>query len=239
MPLNRHLWRVCACITLATPLAVAHSTFPNQVRTEPIEPPSLIEQIWNLPFFRFFSPEIRPIPDVPEPPAVPTCLVEPLPPIDDLDALSFESSVGSSAIVNLDGLTPNTARALGNFKRIVHTAGGILVVTSAYRPSAYQEHLQGVWDKWMIELRDNVDEGCQELKADIAVEFTRHQLLESQRPATASDHTRGISFDANVMLPARARFSKRRFGLDLLARKAGIRRPHIASDPVHFRLIGG
>jgi hypothetical protein len=67
-------------------------------------------------------------------------------------------------------------------------------------------------------------------------EFITHQLLESQRPATSSDHTRGISFDASVLLPARARLNRRRVTIDRLARMAGIRRPALRSDPVHFRL---
>ena len=62
--------------------------------------------------------------------------------------------------IDLTGLTPATSRALTRFQRVVGSAGGDLWLTSAYRPPAYQEHLQSVWDKW-AELRDNQQPGCQ------------------------------------------------------------------------------
>ena len=151
--------------------------------------------------------------------------------------MSFESNVGP-AVVNLDGLTPTTARALARFEHIVTSVGGAVAITSAYRPSAYQDHLQAVWDKWMVELRDNTDEKCQSLRAEVAEEFSRHQLLARQRPVPISDHTLGIGFDASVQLPVSKRHRRRRLNLDTLARKAGFQRPSIARDPVHFRLIG-
>ena len=159
-------------------------------------------------------------------------------PLEDPEALAFEQNVGSTGVVRTDGLTPATAQALEHFHRLVAAVGGSVVLTSAYRPAAYQEHLQNVWDKWMLELRENREEDCQQLRAEVEQEFNAHQLLESQRPATSSDHTRGISFDAAVFLPSRARLKRRRVSLDGLARMAGISRPALRSDPVHFRLIG-
>jgi hypothetical protein len=196
-----------------------------------------------LPMFRFLAPvpmNNLEMPEIltltPEEPAGPPCLVEPLPAIEDPEALAFEANVGSSGVVNIEGLTPTTARALNRFEKIVASAGGALVITSAYRPAAYQEHLQEVWDKYM-ELRGNQDEGCAELKAQAQEEFTRHQLLETQRPVAFSDHTRGIGFDAAVTLPNFARKKRRKLGIDHLAYRAGVRRPDILHDPVHFRLV--
>lgn len=197
---------------------------------------SWLDELWKLPLFGFFgAPAASELPALEPPsPAAPPCAVEPLAAITDPEALAFEASVGNSAVVDTDGLTPGTARALVRFSRIVTSAGGTITVTSAYRPSPYQEHLQAVWDKWITELRGNRDEACQSLRDEVQQEFERHQLLETQRPATFSDHTRGIAFDAAVTLP---RFARRRVSADSLARRAGLRRPDVLHDPVHFRFI--
>ena len=52
-----------------------------------------------------------------------------------------------------------------------------MYVTSAYRPSAYQEHLQAVWDKWTFELRDNTSPECQSLAVGRTCRAMRHQCL--------------------------------------------------------------
>jgi D-alanyl-D-alanine dipeptidase len=163
--------------------------------------------------------------------------VAPLSDVLDPEALEFEAAAGTQAVVNIDGLTPATARALTRFERMVLLAGGRIEVKSAYRPASYQAHLQELWDKWMLELRDNPDPVCAELRAQVGDEFTRHELLETQRPATFSDHTAGLSFDAAVVLPRRARYGRRKVNVDSLARMSGVRRPVIAADPVHFRLM--
>jgi hypothetical protein len=89
----------------------------------------------------------------------------------------------------------------------------------------------------MRELRFNRQPGCQELRAQVAEEFTRHKLMPTQMPVTDSDHTRGMAFDAAIMLPRPVRTKKRRVSLDYLAQLAGLRRPDIRRDPVHFKLI--
>mgnify|MGYP007039562455 CR=1 FL=1 len=80
---------------------------------------------------------------------------------------------------------------------------------------------------------------CQSLRTEVQEEFTRHSLLERQRPVTFSDHTRGLSFDASVRLPRSmaAKGRRIRISLDALARRAGIRRPDIRRDPVHFKVL--
>jgi hypothetical protein len=77
------------------------------------------------------------------------------------------------------------------------------------------------------------------LRAQVGDEFTRHRLIETQHPVTASDHTRGLAFDATVNLPAGAKTGRRKMTLDGLARLAGLLRPAIAADPVHFKFFGG
>ena len=203
--------------------------------------PSWLEAIRDLPILRLFVPIGSPYPALPDPLALlaaqrpATCSVRPLAPVDDPDAMVFETSADGPRI-DLRGLTPATSRALARFQKVVRSAGGALWLTSAYRPPAYQQHLQSVWDKWN-ELRDNQQPECQEMKTAVAVEFAGHQLLATQRPASFSDHTRGTGFDAAVTLKVVTRQRRRRFSIDRLARLAGIHRPDIAHDPVHFRLI--
>ena len=207
---------------------------PQQTEVAPESPFSWLDEIWDL---LMFSPES---------PArsrhacragtarygVPVALlVEPLPALTDAQALEFEG--GDS--VDTSSLTPATAKALTRFQRVVTKSGGRMTITSAYRPPTYQEHLQTVWDKWM-QLRNDRSSACQALKEEVGAEFARHQLLMTQRPVAFSDHTLGIGFDAAVMLPRRAR-SRRRVSIDRLARLAGVRRPDVRRDPVHFRLL--
>jgi hypothetical protein len=165
--------------------------------------------------------------------AVP-CLVAPLPEVTDVEALEFEAHRGSDGVVQTDGLTPAAAMALSQFESLVAAYGGTLTLTSAYRPPAYQEHLQAVWDKWMVELRHNEQPECQGLRAQVWEEFAGHQLLETQRPAGTSDHSLGTAFDAAVFLPLRPR--RKAVSIDRLAWRAGLYRPVAIADPVHFRL---
>jgi len=188
----------------------------------------------SLPVVRWFIPPQAPPPatefNVPPPP----CGVAPLPAISDADALKFEA--GESKDVG--SLMPAMAKALEKFENLVLSVGGQFELKSAYRPPAYQAHLQQVWYKWM-ELKNNRDLGCQTLRAQVGEEFAHHHLLESQHPVTTSDHTRGLAFDATVIVPVKAYLKKRRVSLDRLAMLAGIKRPDIARDPVHFKLALG
>jgi len=244
--LSRRLWSVIASIAVSGGLAVAQSNQPVSPVVE--EPTSWLDAIWNLPVFRWFSaPEVTWLPQQPEEttaavePPPPPCSVAPLPAITDPGALEFEGMVGvGGPVVNLEGLTPRTSQALNRFEELVTKAGGGMYLTSAFRPEAYQQHLRDVWYKWMDELRDNTDPACANLKAQVGDEFTRHQLLPTQHPVPVSDHTLGIGFDAAVQLPFSAtRAKRRRVSLDRLAHLAGMMRPDIRRDPVHFRLIGG
>ncbi len=216
-------------------IAGAQTTTPT-----PVDPASWMDLLWNLPVIRYLIPVPVPQPEwvslpAPQPPP---CSVSPLTELTDVYAQTFEDRVGSDdGAVDRDGLTPSTARALEHFENVVVRVGGRILVTSAYRPASYQEHLQNVWDKWMVELRNNQDPNCSQLKAGVQDEFVKHQLLETQRPVPYSDHTKGIGFDAAVTLPRFARLNRRRVSLDRLARLSGVTRPAIRRDPVHFRLL--
>jgi D-alanyl-D-alanine dipeptidase len=140
------------------------------------------------------------------------------------------------AVVDTTGLTEATAGALARLEQLVTSMGGRLELKSAYRPVAYQEHLQEIWDK-MRALRRTRQSGCQALRAQIAAEFSRHRLLVTQRPVTDSDHTRGVGIDAALVLPRGARYNRRRITLDRLAQMVGFKRPDIRHDPVHFRMF--
>jgi hypothetical protein len=88
-------------------------------------------------------------------------------------------------------------------------------------------------------LRNNREPGCQMLRAQVNEEFTRHNLMSTQKPVTSSDHARGLAFDAAVFMPRITQFKKRRMSLNRLALLAGIKRPDIVHDPVHFKLAIG
>ena len=168
--------------------------------------------------------------------AEPGCSVAPLKPIDEAAARQLEASTGSN-IVDVADMIPAAARALDRFESKVASVGGTMTLKSAYRPAAYQKHLQNVWYKWMGELKNNHGPACQVLRTQVQEEFVRHRLIETQHPVAVSDHTRGLAFDATVDLPATAKIG-RRLTLDRLARLAGLWRPAIAADPVHFKFLG-
>jgi hypothetical protein len=213
---------------------------------------SWLDLLWELPILHFLAPLFQPAPEILPTPSTPevaataeppqtfeTCSVAPLDPIEDPAAKQLEASVGFDGVVDVSEMVPAAARALDRFQSKVAGVGGTIILKSAYRPAAYQRHLQNVWYKWMKELRDNWGSACQSLRTQVRDEFTRHHLIETQHPVAVSDHTRGLAFDATVELPSHARLSRRRITLDSLARLAGLLRPAIAADPVHFKYVGG
>jgi D-alanyl-D-alanine dipeptidase len=167
--------------------------------------------------------------------AEPGCSVAPLQPIDDAAAQQLEVSTGSD-VVDVADMIPAAARALNLFETKVASVGGTMILKSAYRPAAYQKHLQNVWYTWMGELKDNHEPACQVLRTLVRDEFVRHRLIETQHPVAVSDHTRGLAFDATVDLSTAKK--GRRLSLDKLARLAGLLRPAIVADPVHFKFFG-
>ena len=166
----------------------------------------------------------------------PGCRVAPLPDIWDSEALAFEESAETAPIDTAD-LMPDAAEALDTFREMVTSLGGTFDLKSAYRPPAYQAHLHEVWVKWVKELRGNRSKACAALREEVGAEFARHQLLVRQQPVPASDHMLGLAFDAAVSMPRGARLHGKRVTLDRLAAMAGIKRPSIRRDPVHYKLL--
>ena len=247
----RSFWPTLACITVGTCFAgPAYISTQNdnpkttpQAELAPETPFSWLDEVWDYLMFRLTPTPIAetfpalddiPLSDVPKA-KTSLCLIEPLPRLSDPEALQFEGEDDESGRVDTLSLTPETVSALTRLQNEVTRFGGQFVITSAYRPPTYQEHLQAVWDRWGL-LRRNKSKACQALKEEVKAEFERHQLLRRQRPVAFSDHTRGIGFDARVLLPHRTK-SRRRVSIDRLARSAGVHRPDIRRDPVHFRLV--
>ena len=166
------------------------------------------------------------------------CKVKPLSEIDDADAQAFEKNA-ETAPADVDDLRPDAAQALDTFKDMVTSLGGTFELKSAYRPPAYQAHLHEVWVKWVKELRSNRSSGCRALREEVGAEFTRHQLLVKQQPVPVSDHVLGLAFDAAVAMPRAARLNGKRVTVDKLAALAGMKRPTVRRDPVHFTLLPG
>ena len=185
---------------------------------------------WDLPVVERLT---VPVPSLAVADLSPNCSVAPLPELADEETVQFEKLDGPDT----DGLLPEMTLALEKLRKLVAAAGGSFDLKSAYRPLAYQEHLRQVWYKWMRELRFNHQPACQALRAQVGEEFTRHKLMPTQIPVTDSDHTRGMAFDAAIFLPRLVRTRKRRTSLDYLAKLAGLMRPDVRHDPVHFKLI--
>ncbi len=166
----------------------------------------------------------------------PGCKVAPLSEIWDPSADAFENRTDGDA-VDVDDMDPDAAQALSTFRGMVSSLGGTFELKSAFRPEAYQAHLHEVWVKWVKHLRGNHSAACRALREEVGAEFSRHQLLVKQQPVPASDHARGLAFDAAVLVPRSARLKGKRTSVDKLAALAGIKRPTIRRDPVHFKLI--
>jgi hypothetical protein len=220
----RRLFVFLPCLAICT--AIAASAAPGDDDAP--------DPIWNLPVLERM---VIPQPNL-APAEIPNCSVAPLGEIFDPEAVRFENGEDGP---DTGGLLPAMTQAVEKFRKLVASAGGTFDLKSAYRPLAYQEHLQEVWFKWMRELRFNRQPGCQGLRAQVYEEFNRHKLMPTQMPVTDSDHTRGMAIDAAVLLPrlVRTNKKKRRVGmsLDRLALQAGLRRPDIRRDPVHFKLV--
>lgn len=151
-----------------------------------------------------------------------TCEVPPLTAITDPLALQFENGQR----IDTEHLTARMQTGLICLQTAVENAHGTFNLTSAYRPEAYQLHLQEVWDRWN-DLRRRREPECLELRNAVQAEFQRHGLLLSQRPVTNSLHERGEAIDANITLPVGQ-------NVDTLANGCQLRRPLPQRDPVHF-----
>lgn len=154
-----------------------------------------------------------------------TCQIPPLQPITDPTALLFENG----QTIDTDDLTSNMKTALDCFKNSVTNSGGNFILSSAYRPPAYQVHLQEVWDKWQ-KLKDRLEPECQDTKSEVEKEFLKHHLVSTIRPAGPNGHhCKGIAIDVgirNANLPLNTVIG--------LAAGCNLFRPFPQKDPVHF-----
>ena len=230
MPYRRFLQRVLPCLAICCWLEAAPVAPADEETT-----PNWLETLRDLPVVHWFVPPRLDALAVNFSPPPAACGVAPLPAIADAEALAFEKRTSPDT----GSLIPAMARALEKFQRLVNSVGGRFELRSAYRSPSYQAHLQAVWFKWILELRNNRNPGCQALRAQVGGEFAGHNLLESQKPVTSSEHTRGLAFDATVFVPRVTHLKKRRISIGWLALLAGIKRPDILRDPVHFTLAIG
>ena len=154
------------------------------------------------------------------------CRLPALSPITDPLAQQFEAQNGN--VVDVADLTPTMQAALNCFQGAVASAGGTITVVSAFRPSAYQDHLREVWMLWDRSLQLDATEraDCGSLLAQLQVEMNRHDLVFL--PAGNSAHTQGEAFDANVNVQGGSAV------VDALATGCGLRRPVPVGDPNHF-----
>jgi hypothetical protein len=234
LPHRRFLKTLLSYLAVCTCLAAAPAS-PGSEEATSNASYNWLETLRDLPVVHWFVPPESDMTRVTLSPPPAACGVVPLPAIADADALAFEKRTSPET----SSLMPAMARALEKFQQLVNSVGGTFELRSAYRPASYQAHLQAVWFKWILELHNNRAPGCQTLREQVSEEFARHNLLETQKPVASSDHTRDLAFDATVVLPRITQAKKRGASLDRLALLAGIKRPDILRDPVHFKLVIG
>ena len=156
-----------------------------------------------------------------------TCDVPPLTPITDPAALAFEN--GNR--IDIQNLTQAAQTGLTCMQNRVATLGGALLLSSAYRPVAYQDHLRQVWDTWDA-VRNRQEPECQAVYDEAQAEFQGHGLLLTQRPAAGNPnapHAQGIAIDANLNgLPAGET-------PDTVAAFCSMHRPWPNNDFVHYQ----
>jgi len=121
--------------------------------------------------------------------------------------------------IDINGLTPATQNALQCLQNAVTNVGGNLIVTSAFRPQAYQDHLREVWNRKQLLGNWNEVE-CTPIRDEI----NRHGI--AFQPAAISNHTAGTAFDANWTLPLSN-------DIDVLANGCSLTRC-VPGDHVHF-----
>lgn len=90
-----------------------------------------------------------------------------------------------------------------------------LKVLQAYRPQAYQDHIQSVWDAWRFVHGLPVYDQCHKamvyppknwrtyaadskFMSQLASEVAKHGATGDTRPACVSDHMRGLAIDIDV-----------------------------------------
>lgn len=164
-----------------------------------------------------------------EPTLAAPCPVSAIPAITDRLALRMENGERL--------LWDNTAAGLKSaaeklVKAIREEKDGSAVITSAYRPQAYQDHLKGVWDR-ARQLQGNTSPDCELRRREVRAEMNKHVLKVDVPVAATSNHTAGRAVDIDWNLPNAVDPNAR---VAELAKSAGLSHPLPDSDPVHFVL---
>jgi len=147
------------------------------------------------------------------------CDLSELTPLTDPEAIAFENG----ARINT-GSNFNLNTQLNCLTQEITNLGGNSILTSAYRPASYQQHLREVY---LLHERSitNTQVGCNQLKVEIEREFSDHALVEI--PARSSSHSTGNAFDLRVIGLTDQQ-------IDTAAQSCNLRRPLPVRDPVHF-----
>lgn len=114
------------------------------------------------------------------------------------------------------------------------------VVTSAYRPLQYQNHLWEIADRWCTKQLSNPSSAnslvCSELRTQVQAEKNQHfptqncPIVVASANACAS-HTRGIALDISLTNITATQANALAVGLNL-----NLRWPNITNDPYHWQL---
>lgn len=107
------------------------------------------------------------------------------------DPLAIEMEKGNAVIFN----NPTLEKCA---KKFVQAVGGGARINSAYRPQQYQTHLWEIKDRWCDKgLKTNTEAACDQLKAGIGSEVTKHfgNSWSCGAVGATSKHTSGIAVD--------------------------------------------
>jgi hypothetical protein len=151
------------------------------------------------------------------------CRVPPLTPITD--AVVAEHEWGKYRDdPDLEHVLPSTLAGLECMAQRVGAVGGVMNVTSAFRPQGYQDHLREVFDKWQL-LKNDFSPVCASVRATVMREYMEHQLV--RRPVQYSRHTSGRALDISGMPANQA---------DSIAAQCKMFRPEPVNDWVHYEI---
>lgn len=129
---------------------------------------------------------------------------------------------------NLDKLKQETDK----FAAYVKSQGGTVVVNSAYRPLAYQAHFYEVVKRW-LEIKDNPNPDCTELKNEITRQHEYHELGTVVAPPNgcSSPHVKGVGVDLSI-----SNFSIG-WNYALKTQGIGLEWKELTGDKWHFELL--
>ncbi|WP_281890420.1 peptidoglycan-binding protein [Paenibacillus sp. YYML68] len=138
------------------------------------------------------------------------------------DPLALRMDQGQTVI--WEGVKPELLQARDRYASLLKQHGWSITYTSAYRPYAYQQHLYEVVQNRSV---------C-------AYEMSKHGLgTLVAKPSHTAPHTAGTAFDAVVRDERGVALNGMTFvspKLVELAKQAGLRFPHTATDGVHHEL---